>query len=160
MAKIVKPLNNTQISSAKPADKPYTLTDGGGLYLHVSKAGSKSWRQEFTAPVTKKRVTMTLGQYPEITLAVARQMRADIKYHLANGNDPRNIKKAEERQQLLESNNTFAMVAEEYISRQTHLSHATHKNNRRYAAYLNEHIGSLPINHIEPIDVLDACRPT
>lgn len=160
MAKIVKPLTNTQVSQSKPNGKIQNLTDGGGLYLHISKAGSKSWRKDFTTPVTKKRVTMTLGQYPEITLAAARQMRADIKYHLANGDDPRNIKKADERQQILESNNTFAMIAEEYISRQTHLSEATHKNNRRYASYLNEHIGSMPISHIEPIDVLDACRPT
>lgn len=103
---------------------------------------------------------MTLGQYPEITLAAARQMRADIKYHLSNGDDPRNVRRAEERQQVLESNNTFEVVAEEYISRQTHLSSATHKNNRRYAAYLSEHIGGMPISQIEPIDVLDACRPT
>ena len=160
MAKIVKPLTNTQVSQSKPNGKIQNLTDGGGLYLHISKAGSKSWRQDFTTPITKKRVTMTLGQYPEITLAAARQMRADIKYHLANGDDPRKVKKADERQQLLESNNTFAMIAEEYISRQTHLSPATYKNNRRYASYLNEHIGAMPINHIEPIDVLDACRVT
>ncbi|WGV14078.1 integrase arm-type DNA-binding domain-containing protein [Psychrobacter maritimus] len=160
MAKIVKPLTNTQVSQAKPGSKAYNLTDGGGLYLHVSKAGARSWRIDFTTPVTKKRVTMTLGQYPEITLASARQMRADVKYHLANGDDPRKVKKDDERQQLLESNNSFAMIAEEYISRQTHLSKATHKNNRRYAAYLSEHIGSMPISQIEPIDVLEACRGT
>ncbi len=158
MAKIVKPLTHTQVSQSKPNGKIQNLTDGGGLYLHISKAGSKSWRQDFTTPVTKKRVTMTLGQYPEITLAAARQMRADIKYHLANGDDPRKIKKAEERQQLLESTNTFAMVAEEYILRQTHLATSTHKNNRRYAAYLSEHIGDMAINQIKPIDILDACR--
>lgn len=159
MAKIVKPLTNTQVSQAKPNGKIQNLTDGGGLYLHISKAGTKAWRIDFTTPVTKKRVTITLGQYPEITLAAARQMRADVKYHLANGDDPRTIKRDNERQQLLESNNTFAMIAEEYISRQTHLSDATHKNNRRYAEYLNESIGSMPISSIKPIDVLDACRP-
>lgn len=158
MAKVVKPLTNTQVSQAKGNGKAYNLTDGGGLYLHVSSAGTKSWRQDFTAPVTKKRVTMTLGQYPEITLASARQMRADIKYHLANGDDPRTVKKDAERQHIIESNNTFAMVAEEYISRQTHLSPATHKNNRRYAAYLSESIGNMALNTIKPIDVLDACR--
>ena len=158
MAKMIKPLTNTQVSQAKPSGKPQNLTDGGGLYLHISKAGTKAWRIDFTTPVTKKRVTMTLGQYPEITLASARQMRADVKYHLANGDDPRTIKKNNERQQLLESNNTFAMVADEYISRQTHLSPATHKNNTRYAKYLHEHIGDLPISSIKPIDVLDACR--
>lgn len=68
MAKIVKLLTNTQLSSARVTDKIQNLSDGGGLYLHISKAGSKSWRQDFTTLITKKRVTMTLSQYPEITL--------------------------------------------------------------------------------------------
>ncbi|EGY51635.1 integrase [Neisseria shayeganii 871] len=29
------PLNNRRIRNAKPSVKPYKLTDGGGLYLHV-----------------------------------------------------------------------------------------------------------------------------
>lgn len=159
MAKFVKPLTNTQVSSAKATDKIQNLTDGGGLYLHISKAGTKSWRQDFTTPVTKKRVTMTLGQYPEIGLADARRLRESIKAQLANGEDPRKVKKDDERQQLLESNNTFEIIAEEYISRQIHLSPATHSNNRRYAAYLSEVIGNMPISQIKPIDVLDACKP-
>lgn len=158
MAKIVKPLTDTQVRQAKSTDKIQNLTDGGGLYLHISVAGTKSWRIDLTTPVTKKRVTMTLGRYPDITLADARKLRADIKIQLANGLDPRKVKKDAERQQLLESNNTFAMIAEEYISRQTHLSPATHKNNRYYVAYLNEGIGNIPISQIKPIDVLDACR--
>ncbi|WP_201612494.1 tyrosine-type recombinase/integrase [Psychrobacter immobilis] len=158
MAKFVKPLTNTQVSSAKATDKIQNLTDGGGLYLHISKAGTKSWRQDFTTPITKKRVTMTLGQYPEIGLADARRLRESIKAQLANGEDPRKVKKDDERQQLLESNNTFEIIAEEYISRQTHLSPATHSNNRRYAAYLSEVIGNMPISQIKPIDVLDACK--
>lgn len=158
MAKIVKPLTNTQVSQSKADDKAYNLTDGGGLYLHVSKAGTKSWRLDFTTPVTKKRVTMTLGQYPDISLARARQLRSKYKEQIAEGKDPRSVKKVKDRQARLESTNTFAIIAEEYISRQTHLSAATHHNNRRYAAYLSEHIGDMAINTIEPIDVLDACR--
>ena len=159
MAKLVKPLTHTQVSQSKTTGKAYNLTDGGGLYLHVSKMGTKSWRIDFTTPITKKRVTMTLGQYPEISLADARKLRGDIKAQLANGEDPRKVKKDDERQQILDSNNTFAMIAEEYISRQIHLSPATHSNNRRYAAYLSEVIGNMPISHIKPIDVLDACKP-
>ena len=158
MAKNNKPLTYTQVNQAKPSEKPYKLTDGSGLYLYVSTAGTKSWRIDYPEPLTKKRVTLTLGKFPEITLAHARELRGDIKYTLAMGKDPRRVKKDDERQQLLESNNTFAMIAEEYISRQTHLSPATHKNNRRYATYLNKVIGSMPMNQIKPIDVLDACR--
>jgi integrase len=158
MAKIVKPLTNTQVSQAKSNRKIQNLTDGGGLYLHISKAGTKAWRIDFTTPVTKKRVTMTLGQYPEITLAAARQMRADVKYHLANGDDPRTIKRDSERQQLLESNNTFAMIAKEYMSRKTHIAPSTIKNNYRQLKRLNAYLGSMPITDIKPMDVLEACR--
>lgn len=158
MAKTKQPLTHTQVNQAKPADKPYKMSDGSGLYLYVSVAGTKSWRIDYPEPLTKKRVTVTLGKFPEITLAHARQLRGDIKYTLAMGKDPRKVKKDDERQQLLESNNTFAIIAEEYISRQTHLSSATHKNNRRYATYLNKILGNMPMNQIKPIDVLDACR--
>jgi len=41
MAKNNKPLTHTQVNQAKPSDKPYKLTDGSGLYLYVSTAGTK-----------------------------------------------------------------------------------------------------------------------
>ncbi len=37
MAKIIKPLTDSQVKQAKPQDKPYKLADGGRLYLYVSK---------------------------------------------------------------------------------------------------------------------------
>jgi len=35
MARITKPLNNTEVKQAKPKEKVYTLSDGGGLQLRV-----------------------------------------------------------------------------------------------------------------------------
>lgn len=33
------PLSPTRINNAKPKPKPYKLSDGGGLYVHVSNGG-------------------------------------------------------------------------------------------------------------------------
>lgn len=33
MARTTKPLTNTEIANAKPKDKKYPLTDGGGLFF-------------------------------------------------------------------------------------------------------------------------------
>ena len=33
-----------QIDTAKPKEKPYKLSDGGGLYLEVTTNGSRYWR--------------------------------------------------------------------------------------------------------------------
>ena len=41
MARITKPLTNTQIEQAKPKTKVYTLSDGSGLQLRVKPNGSK-----------------------------------------------------------------------------------------------------------------------
>jgi hypothetical protein len=46
MPKIATPLTETQVRLAKPTEKPYKLTDGGGIYLLVKPSGSKLWQFE------------------------------------------------------------------------------------------------------------------
>lgn len=42
MPKRVLPLTDLQVKNAKPKDKPYKLTDGGGLYLLITPAAGSS----------------------------------------------------------------------------------------------------------------------
>lgn len=44
MARVTKPLTNTEVERARPRDKAYTLSDGQGLYLLVQPGGSRLWR--------------------------------------------------------------------------------------------------------------------
>ncbi|WP_342750337.1 integrase arm-type DNA-binding domain-containing protein [Avibacterium endocarditidis] len=53
MARIIKPLTNTEIERAKPQDTPYTLTDGNGLFLLISTTGSKTWQFNYHRPFSK-----------------------------------------------------------------------------------------------------------
>ncbi len=158
MAKKIIPLTDSKIKSAKPKEKPYKLSDGEGLYLYISKTGVKSWRVDYTKPIIKKRATITLGQYPILSLSNARKKNMEIKKLLLEGIDPRQQQINDERKKLLESNNTFSAIADEFINRQDHLHKDTIKNKKRYANNLNDVIGNMPINKIKPIDVLDACR--
>jgi len=77
---------------------------------------------------------------------------------LAQGIDPQQQKIDDEQAQAMLSNNTFAAVAADYISRKRNVSAATIVNNNRQLARLNKHIGDMPITDIKPIDVLKACR--
>ena len=79
MAKITKPLTNTEVKQAKPKDKDYTLLDGEGLQLRVKTSGTKSWLFNYYHPITKKRKNLSLGQYPALTLAEARKQCASSK---------------------------------------------------------------------------------
>lgn len=62
------------IDNAKPKDKRYDLTDGGGLVLEVMPSGSKTWR--FKCHLSGKREKVTIGAYPAFTIwPAARQAR-------------------------------------------------------------------------------------
>ena len=47
MARTIQALTATQIKQAKPKEKDYKLSDGGGLYLLVTKRGTKLWRMKY-----------------------------------------------------------------------------------------------------------------
>lgn len=66
----------SQVSAAKPSDKPYKMSAGDGLYLYVTPAGTKSWRLNYR--YQGKQQTTTFGKYPEISLSDARRLRAQF----------------------------------------------------------------------------------
>jgi hypothetical protein len=45
-----------QIDTAKPKEKPYKLSDGGGLYLEVTTNGSRYWRLKYRYAGKEKRL--------------------------------------------------------------------------------------------------------
>ncbi|SMC91992.1 Integrase [Fulvimarina manganoxydans] len=61
-------------------------SDGGGLYLNVAKAGTKSWVFMWTA--SGKRREMGLGSYPAVSLAKARRAAAGAREAISEDRDP------------------------------------------------------------------------
>ena len=61
MARVAKPLNDTQIKNTKPNNKEYNLADGQGLALRVKTNGTKQWLFNYEKPDTKARTNMSLG---------------------------------------------------------------------------------------------------
>ena len=87
MPKQLKPLTNVEIAGAKPRSTDYELRDGEGLYLLVKTSGRKAWHFEYYHPVTKKRTKTSLGPYPVVTLAMARETRTKYRRLLWQGLD-------------------------------------------------------------------------
>ncbi|PJK11619.1 integrase [Lysobacteraceae bacterium NML95-0200] len=106
------PLTDTAIRKAKDPGK---LADGGGLYLLVKATGGKWWRLDYRRPVTGKRNTLSLGTYPETSLAEARAKREDAKRLLQNGIDPGQQRKAEKLAGAERAANTFEALALEWL---------------------------------------------
>ena len=83
-------LTDTTIRAAKPADKPFKLFDGGGLFLLVTPAGGRLWRLKYRHGGKEKG--LAFGAYPVITLKAARERAIDARRLLADGVDPAQAK--------------------------------------------------------------------
>jgi hypothetical protein len=86
-------LSEIAIRAAKPREKPYKLSDGRGLYLLVNPNGSRWWRFKYSR--FGKERGLSLGVYPDVTLAMARKRRDEARTQLADGIDPSHKRKAE-----------------------------------------------------------------
>lgn len=151
-----KGLTDTTIKTAKPTDKEYKLADGGGLYLLVKPNGGKYWRLKYR--YLGKEKLLALGVYPEVSLRDARLKRDTAKKRLEDGQDPSEVKKEEKRLSILQSENTFEAIANEWLSKRTKVKEVTVKGYQRYLSYAFTAFGHKPVNEVTSPDVLALCR--
>ncbi len=109
-------LKPAAIDNAKPRDKAYTLTDGGGLYVEVMPGGSKVWRYKYHRD--GKREKVTIGPYPSFSIAQARNKHEELREQLHKGDSPARVKQdqAEERRQAAASIVTFKEYAQRWVA--------------------------------------------
>ena len=72
------PLNSLAVQNAKTRENFYVLTDGNSLHLLIKPNGSKLWR--FRYRFGGKQNMLSLGSFPEISLADARAKRDDAPH--------------------------------------------------------------------------------
>jgi hypothetical protein len=84
-------LKDTQIKSLKPKDKPYKLSDSNGLFIYVTKNGTKYWRQKYR--YNGKEKLLSHGEYPFVSLKKARDLRDLARQLLSDGQDPSQAKR-------------------------------------------------------------------
>src|SRR5262245_37113570 len=104
-------LTDSRIRSARPANRPLKLFDGGGLFLFITPVGGKLWRLKYRFGNNEK--LLSLGTYPHVSLKDARTKRDEAKTLLAQGIDPAEKRKAERQA----SGDTFEAVTREWFAR-------------------------------------------
>lgn len=104
-------LNDGKIKAAKARESAYRLGDSGQLYLQVTPSGGKHWRMNYIfgrnsagRPIQK---TLSFGSYPSVNLSEARAKRDEAKRVLSQGRDPAEERRAAERAEALERQNSF-----------------------------------------------------
>lgn len=161
MAKITKPLTNTEVSQAKPRDKDYTLLDGGGLQLRIKTSGTKSWVFNYYHPITKKRKNLSLGHYPALTLAEARKQRSSSKELLTNNIDPKEYRDDQLSDKKLKMGFTLKNIALDWFEvKKTKIAETTSKSLwRNFENHLFPSIGHRPIDKILAPEVIKTLKP-
>ena len=134
------------------------MSDGEGLFLLVTPAGSKYWRLKYF--FAGKEKLLALGVYPDVTLADARERRAEARKVLAAGKDPGETKKETKRVQTLQAANSFEIVAREWLEKRSHEWAGSTARTRltRIEMHILPQLGSRPIAEITAPEVLAVLR--
>jgi integrase len=150
--------NDVAFRSAKPREKPFKLSDGGGLFLLVQPNATKLWRLAYR--FDGKQKLLALGQYPVISLADARIKRDAAKKLLSDGLDPSTERKSERRAEQMSRRNTFRAVADELMVKfkAEGDAAATLKKKQWLLDFATAEFGNRPIAEIKAPEILEALR--
>lgn len=155
MARKTLPLTATEIRNAKPKAKQYKLFDGKGLFLLVSPNGSKGWRLKYH--YNNKEKLLSLGPYPELSLAEARSKATELRSHLAEGKDPSLIRKTENKEKKERQEQTFQWLAKEWYAHKTGDLAAKTRDftKRRLELDVYPYVGGIPVSDLTPKMILE-----
>jgi len=150
-------VGNLTAAKAKSLTKPGMHGDGEGLYLSVSRSGSRSWVQRIS--IDGRRREMGLGSFPAIGLAQARGLAAANRTAVAEGRDPLAEKQEAKRKAAIP---TFREAAE-----QTYEANRPRWRNGKHTVSwwqtLERHafpiLGDIPVDRIRREDVLQVLTP-
>ncbi len=151
-------LKDVQVKQAKPRDTPYKLSDSGNLFLWITPAGGKIWRWAYR--FDGKAKLMTLGKYPDVPLALARDRQGEARKLLATGVDPMAKRKAVKIAERVANENSFASVTAQWLVHWQEGKSPRHVDStrRRLVANILPVLGARPMAEIEAPELVTMVR--
>jgi integrase len=149
-------LTETQIRNFKPLQKAYKKTDDDGLVLLIRPTGTKVWQYRYR--FQKKANIYTIGQYPEVGVSEARQVRDKVKKLVRSGVDPNLSKKEMKKNELSKSASSFRTVAEDWLDKQVWVPKHTKNIRSQLERDVLSVVGHLQLNEIKPLVVVDILK--
>ena len=154
-------LSDVKVKAAKPREKDYILTDGDGLQMRIRANGSKLWNFNYIHPVTKKRVNMGLGTFPEVSLAQARKRTIEARELVAQGTDPKEKRNVDRQTLKATTEHTFKNVATSWFELKKDSITTAYAEDiwRSLALHVFPDLGLTPISAITAPAVITLLRP-
>lgn len=152
-------LTDAKLRAMKPREALYRVADSDGLAVEVPPKGAMRWRYRYR--FAGKAKMLSLGTYPVVSLAQARQRRDDARAKLVRGIDPsanRQEAKQAAQQAASMAADTFEAVAREWMTRQHVAAITATKTAWIFSTFLFPEIGSRSIAEITARELLAALR--
>ena len=101
-----------EIRNAKPIGErtEFRVKGAKNLILRITPSGGKSWAFLYASPSSRRRRKLSIGTYPAVGLAEARNKALALTLEVQSGNDPVSRRHAEQ------SAETFAKLALRYLA--------------------------------------------
>ena len=150
-------LTDTKIKTLKPKDKRYRIADANGLVLEIKPNSAKYWRYRYRFDGRANMIS--IGEYPFITLAQARQDRDKYKALLYQGINPSTYKKeirAEKAANKISEQSTFNKMFFDWYEHNKELWKPNYCKDilKRTTKHLLPYIGDKPIESITSKEML------
>lgn len=150
-------MTEAKLRALKPRGKLYRIADARSLCVEVNPTGARYWR--FRYRFAGKAKMVSLGVYPEVSLAEARSRRDDARRALQSGTDPSVKRKQEKLIAHLAAVTAFEPVAREWLAGRGKLADVTRaKTLWVLSAHAFPWIGSRPVGEITPPELLAVLR--
>lgn len=161
MARNTNKLTAKAVANAKPQDKPYRLSDGGGLYLYVRSAAAISWEFRYIRPSTSKPTYFGLGSYPDVSLAEARDRALIARKQVADAIDPQLLKAESKLKAATENAQTLKHIAQMWMdTKQEHIKPKTIEGNwRKLELYAFPKLGGIAVSKLTAPMAIAALKP-
>lgn len=158
-------LSPSGLSNKKPDDgkNEKLLGDGGGLHLRLRRVGAgsitRTWQFIYTDPITGARQKLTLGAYPENSLASARAWAEKQRTLLARGEDPKAAATQEEMQKRADQSNTLKALLAAYVAYLRAAGKvAADEAERVFRVHVPESLLKIPAKDITPAHISTVVR--
>ncbi len=158
----MRTLNRLTAIHVTRTKKPGVYSDGGGLYLQVSRTLAKSWLFRYMRQ--GKARGLGLGPVHTVSLVEARIKALDCRRQLVNGIDPLDDKLAKRRAEKREHTKSlpFRDCASQYIE-----AHRQSWKNGKHAAqwestlttYADPVLGDMPVSEIDTDEIVQVLEP-
>ena len=149
-------LKPATINNAKPREKAFGLTDGGGLLLEVLPSGSKVWR--FKYHLNGKREKVTIGAYPAFGIQAARDRHEELRTLVAQGESPAKAKQAQTAARKVADARaiSFRQFAQRWVDETLFYRSEGYRAQivRWLDSYVYPEIGNMELGEVQPAHVL------